>query len=231
VAVDLEPLLALARAHNLPVVEDCAQAHGTRYGERVTGSFGKAGCFSFYPTKNIGAYGDGGAIVTDDDALAEKLRALRMYGYDEQAVSQIEGTNARGSELQHAILRVKLRHYPDWLARRAKVAARYDAEIQNPRLTKPLRHPERLPTHHQYVVRTEQRESLMGWLKEHEIGFGIHYKVPMHHMPAYARFAPAQGLPVTERACSRILSLPLHESLTEREVEHVIAVLNRFAPH
>jgi dTDP-4-amino-4,6-dideoxygalactose transaminase len=153
-----------------------------------------------------------------------------MYGYDEHAVSQIEGTNARGGELQHAVLRVKLKHYPSWLARRSRVAARYDTELQNPHLQKPLRHRERVPTHHQYVVRTQHREALGLWLKQHDIGFGVHYRVPLHRMPAYARFAPAEGLPVTEKACDRILSLPIHESLTEHEVGHVLAVLNRFAP-
>jgi aminotransferase EvaB len=226
--VDLDPLLALARRHSLAVVEDCAQAHGSRYRGRMAGTFGAAGCFSFYPTKNIGAYGDAGAVVTDDDALAGSLRRLRTYGYDERGLSLADGTNARASEMQCAVLRVKLAVYGDWLARRLRVAARYDEGIRNPRLRKPLRRAERESTYHQYVLRCEQRDALAAWLTRHDIGFGIHYPVPVHRMPGYARFAAA--LPVTERAAGEILSLPIHEALSEADAGRVIEVLERFAP-
>lgn len=228
--VDLGPVLEIAQCHSLPVVEDCAQAHGARYRGRKVGTFGKAGCFSFYPTKNVGAYGDGGAVVTDDDDLAAALRRIRTYGNDHAAMSVVEGMNARPSEMQCAILRVKLRVHESWQSRRLHVAACYDAEIRNPHLLKPIRRTDRESTYHQYVVRTGDRPGLGEWLRRHAIEFGIHYPTPVHRMPAYARFGAGSDLPVTERAAGRILSLPIHESLADAELGRVIDALGSFVP-
>lgn len=226
-AVAIERLVAIAERHGLALVEDCAQAHGTRIEGRLAGSFGAAGCFSFYPTKNIGAYGDAGAVVTDDGDLAERLRALRMYGYRGAPVATLEGTNARISELQAAVLRIKLRHYPRWLERRREIAAYYDAHLDHPDLTRPARRRDAEHSFHQYVVRTPERERLIAALDAAGVGYGIHYPVPCHKMPAYERFATGP-LPVSERAAEQILSLPLHEGLRDDEVERVAAVVNSF---
>ena len=227
-SVRMEPVLEVARRHRLPVVEDCAQATGTRYRGRHVGLFGELGCFSFYPTKNLGAYGDAGAVVTADAGLAARLKALRMYGYDGSAVSRLEGTNARIAELQAAILRVKLRRLPRWLARRRRIAALYDRQLKNPAISPPPRDAEIEASYHQYVVRCRAREPVTEALAAAGIGFGIHYPVPVHRMPAYAFLGGGDlDLPVTERASREILSLPIHEALADDEVLAVARTLNR----
>jgi aminotransferase EvaB len=226
-AVEIERLVELAGERGVPVIEDCAQAQGTRFRGRRVGTFGHMGCFSFYPTKNLGAFGDGGAVVTDDDELADRLRALRMYGYRGSQVSEMEGANGRMNEVQAAILRVKLRVLDDWLARRRRVAERYHQGLDRSSVRPPRRVEHIEPSYHQFVVRTRDRDGLVAALDEAGIGYGIHYPVPLHHMPAYRRFASAP-LPVTERAADEILSLPIHEALTEDEVDWVIEVAGRF---
>lgn len=229
-SVDLESVTAFARQEGLVVVEDCAQAHGTRFHGRHVGTFGDAGCFSFYPTKNLGAYGDAGAVVTDDDALAARLRSKRMYGYDASNIAQEKGMNARIAEMQAAILRLKLRLLPQWLARRRDIAAFYNAHIAHPHIDLPCKHPEREPAYHQYVVRCRNRAAVIDALIQQDIGYGIHYPVPVHCMPAYADASDGTGrglsLPVTERACGEILSLPVHEALLDDEVQKVAKTLS-----
>jgi aminotransferase EvaB len=226
-AVDLDALTELARDRGVTIVEDCAQAHGTRYHERHVGTFGRVGCFSFYPTKNIGAYGDAGGIVTDDEELGARLRAMRMYGYDDAAVAEVEGMNARIAELQAAILRIKLRVFPDWLARRREIAALYDASIAHPDVRTPAGDPSSEASYHQYVVRTGRRAELIEALRAAEIGFGIHYPTPVHRMPAYAFLdADSAALGNTERAAGEILSLPIHEALELEEARRVAECVN-----
>lgn len=227
-AADMAAVLAIAREYDLLVVEDCAQAHGTLFHEQFVGTFGNAGCFSFYPTKNVGAYGDGGAIITNDDVLAARLRRIRTYGYDSSSIAQEEGMNARIAEMQAAILRIKLDRFPDWLNRRLRVATAYDERITNSSICKPRCHEAVRHSYHQYVVRTTNRRSLIETLRRRDIGFGIHYPVPVHRMPAYAALARSVSLPVTERACEEILSLPMHEALEDEDVEKVAAALNEF---
>jgi len=230
-AVEIERLVELADERGVPVVEDCAQAQGTRVrlrgagsATRQVGTFGALGCFSFYPTKNLGAFGDGGAVVTDDGELAERVRALRMYGYRGGQVSEIDGANGRISEVQAALLRVKLRVLDDWLARRRRVAERYRRGLEPTELRVPRRAPRVEHSYHQFVVRSPDRDGLAAALDAAGIGYGIHYPVPLHAMPAYRRFATAP-LPVTERAAGEVLSLPIHEALTDAEVDRVVAVV------
>lgn len=228
-SVHMDQLRRLADEHGIPIVEDCAQAHGTTWKNRSVGTFGVAGCFSFYPTKNIGALGDAGAVVTDDAAVAERLRRLRMYGYSGTPVSQEEGINGRISELQAAILRVKLRIYPKWLDRRLEVASIYNSELANSNIKKPSHPDECGPTYHQYVIRCKDRDTLAAYLQERGIQTGIHYPVPVHQMPAYRSFRQSHtDLAVTETSCKEILSLPIHESITPGEARTVAEAVNQF---
>lgn len=229
-AVDLDRLGHLCHRHGLHFVEDCAQAQGTTWRGRAVGTFGAAGCFSFYPTKNIGAFGDAGAVVTDDDDLATRLRRLRMYGYDSSPVSQVEGTNGRISEMQAAFLRIKLKVYPDWLERRLAAVAVYDRAIRSPEIGRPEIPKPCVASYHQYVVRLALRDALAEHLRAQGIDTGIHYPTPVHRMPAYRnRPGARRELPVTESACQEILSLPIHESLAQAEAGEVAAQVERFA--
>jgi len=226
-AVAMDALTELARRRGLKVVEDCCQAHGTRFGGAHVGTFGDAGCFSFYPTKNLGAYGDAGAVVTNDPALAERLRALRMYGYDARQVARAEGMNARIGEMQAAILRVKLRCLPDWLARRRQVAEVYDRKIRADGVALPRQGATVTPSHHQYVIRCADRERVAAALKANDIGYGIHYPVPVHLMPAYGFMGgEALDLPETVAASRAILSLPIHEAISAEQAARVADAVN-----
>ncbi len=226
-SVDIESIRVLAQEKELKILEDCSQAHGAMFGNEHVGTFGDAGCFSFYPTKNLGAYGDAGAVVTNDAQLAQRLRRMRMYGYDEKNCSVEKGMNARISEMQTAILRVKLPLLPQWLNRRKEIAAYYDAAITHPEVELPYRHTTRDHSFHQYVIRSRERDKLISAFQNHEIGFGIHYPVPIHRMPAYRRlYDSSRPLPVTEKACEKILSLPIHEALANEEIEQVVLAIN-----
>lgn len=228
-SVDMSALLEVAEAHGIVVVEDCAQALGTHYKGQPVGMYGRLGCFSFYPTKNLGAYGDGGAIATDDGELAAKLRRMRMYGYDGSPVAVEEGMNARIAEMQAAILRIKLRHFPDWLQLRLDAASAYNEGIQNTDIRKPKCPDNCRASYHQYVIRSEHRERLMEHLKANDIGFGVHYPTPIHKMPAYTPLTDdSLRLPVTEKSCNEVLSLPIHEGLIAEEIETVTQILNEY---
>jgi dTDP-4-amino-4,6-dideoxygalactose transaminase len=225
-AVPMEPILEFAARHGLAVVEDCAQAHGARPAGRHVGTRGAIGCFSFYPTKNLGALGDAGACVTDDPALAARLRRLRMYGFDGDRTSHIEGVNSRLDELQAAVLRVKLRHLDALVSRRRSLARAYgdalrDSAIRCPDAPAPDAH-----AWHLFVVRPENRDAAIAALDRRSIGFGIHYPCPVHRMEAYEFLGYRTGdLPVTEGACDSVLSLPLYPGLDDRAVPIVAAAL------
>lgn len=226
-SADLDALEAVAEEAGVALVEDCAQAQGTHYRGKHVGTTGRMGCFSFYPTKNLGAFGDAGAVVTDDPALAERLRRLRVYGYDDSGIAQTEGLNARISEIQAAILRVKLRVLPDWLAKRRTIAHTYDTGIQHAGIRLPCPAPDTEAAYHQYVVQCADRAAVTAALTAADIGFGIHYPVPVHLMPAYAFLGgETLDLPVTTQAACEILSLPIHEGLTADETGTVVATLN-----
>jgi dTDP-4-amino-4,6-dideoxygalactose transaminase len=222
--IDMGPLLEIARAHHLRVIEDCAHAHGAWRSGRHVGLDGDIGCFSFYPTKNLGAYGDGGMCVTNEPHLAERLRSLRMYGFGPGRIAMTDGRNSRLDELQAAVLRVKLRYLPEALAARRRIAARYRAGLANAELTLPLAELGVAPAYHQFVIRTPQRGLLTAALDARDIGWGIHYATPLHHMPAYREFhAGLPPLPHTESAAREILSLPIFPELRDDEVNNVVA--------
>jgi aminotransferase EvaB len=228
-SADLPRLTALTADHGVSLVEDCAQAIGTTCGGRQVGTFGDMGCFSFYPTKNLGAMGDAGAVVTNSDDLADRLRKLRFYGYGDGGESVLEGTNARISEMQGAMLRVKLRCFPDWLARRFGVAALYSAGITSRHVVLPPTQPDIVASWHQYVVRTGVRQRLMAALSSEGIESAIHYPRPVHLMSAYQHFGASRlMLPVTVSAAQETLSLPIHESVSSEEAQKIISMINRY---
>lgn len=229
-AVQVERLLEISSDCSAALVEDCAQATGTTISDRHVGAFGALGCFSFYPTKNLGAYGEGGAVVTDDREVAVRLRRLRMYGYDKSGQSQIEGTNGRFSEIQAAILRIKLRLLPDWLERRRRAADFYRDNVVADGLRLPPVDPDSSASYHQFVIRCSDRDAVTRALEEQGIQSAVHYPVPLHKMPAYRTFAPPPGgLAIAEGAASEILSLPVHEALEASELEEVARALNKTA--
>jgi dTDP-4-amino-4,6-dideoxygalactose transaminase len=181
---EMAPILAIAERYGLPVVEDCAQAHGATYHGQVAGSMGVCGCFSFYPTKNLGALGDGGMIVTDDATLAERLRRLRQYGWERKYFSaEASGINSRLDEVQAALLRVKLRHLPEWNARRRQIAEMYDDLLVDVGLILPTAAADGEHVYHLYVVRTQERDQLQAALRERGIGTDVHYPLPAHRQP------------------------------------------------
>jgi dTDP-4-amino-4,6-dideoxygalactose transaminase len=226
-SADLDALGDLARRRGLRLVEDCAQAHGATWRGQRVGSLGDAAAFSFYPTKNLGALGDGGAVAARDPEVAERARLLRTYGWRAQYRSELKGYTSRLDELQAAILRVKLRHLEDWNAARRALAARYRAGL---RTVEPLtERPEGEHVYHLFVVRTARRDDLRAHLQARGIRTGIHYALPTHLQPAYADLGLRQGsLPETERAATEVLSLPLFPELGAEEVERVIEAVNSF---
>lgn len=212
----LEPLRAIARDRRLLLVEDCAQAHGATFQGRRVGSFGAAAAFSFYPTKNLGAIGDGGAVATDDPAIADAARRLREYGWRDRYVSEVPGVNSRLDELQAAILRVGLRHLDADNARRAAIAGLYDRELAGAGLALPVTRAGCGHVYHQYVVRLPARDALRGALRARGVGTLIHYPFAVHDQPAYrGRLRIPAPLPRTEEAAATVLSLPMYPGLGE----------------
>jgi len=225
---DMDAIMAVADRYGIPVIEDCAQAHGATWRGKPAGSIGALGCFSFYPTKNLGALGDGGAIATNDETLAEKVRRLRQYGWERKYYTRdAGGLNSRLDELQAAILTVKLRHLPAWNARRRAIAGMYNDLLADTGLMLPEAPPEGDHVFHLYVIRTAERDAVQTHLREQGIGTDIHYPLPAHRQPTYASFAPPGGLPTTERLAQEILSLPMFPELTDNEVHAVAAAVKR----
>lgn len=227
---ELSALSEVARAHGLRLIEDCAQSHGALYRGMPTGSFGEVACFSFYPTKNLGALGDGGMVVTSDPALATALRELREYGWRERYISAHKGINSRLDALQAAILGVKLGSLAVDNTRRRAIAALYDAGLAGLPVALPARRQEATHVFHQYVIRVAERDGLRAYLRTAGIGTGIHYPVPVHQQPAYRdRLACGpSGLGVTERAAPQILSLPIYPQLSGSAADRVVAEIRAF---
>ncbi len=228
-AAALEPIMAACTRHGVPVIEDCAQAHGASLGGRKLGTFTEIATFSFYPTKNLGALGDGGALATRDVDRAVSIAALRQYGWRTHYVSDAIGVNSRLDELQAAILRVKLQHLDAQNARRQAIAAKYDAALNGTALTPPVRRNGAEHVFHLYVLRTSDRPSLQTRLRAAGIGTGIHYPSPVHLQPAYRDRVPLgpSGCRVTELVAEEVLSLPMYPELTDDQVEQVCEVLRR----
>jgi len=227
---DLPAILDIASRSGLVVIEDCAQSHGARIGGIHTGKFGAASGFSFYPTKNLPALGDAGAVVTDSRALAERVRRLREYGWQRRYISEVPGTNSRLDELQAAILRVRLKSLDAENERRREIAAIYSERLRQLPLVLPTAGGNVRHVYHQYVVQTESRDALREFLNSSGIKTLIHYPTPVHWQPAYRGRVRIHrgGLGQTERLSARILSLPMHPFLTESQVMRVTEEIRRF---
>ena len=219
--VDMEAVVAVARRHNLVVIEDAAQAHGARYNGRRAGSFGHAAAFSFYPSKNLGALGDGGMITTDDERAAAALRLLRNYGQRVKYYHAVPGTNSRLDTLQAAVLSVKLPHLDGWNAARRRHADAYAARLGG-RARTPVAAAGREHIYHLYVIETEARDALQQRLRARQVDTGIHYPVPVHLQEACVSLGYKAGdFPATEAAAARMLSLPMFAELTDEQIEYV----------
>ena len=227
---DLAAILDIALPRGLRIIEDCAQAHGATYRERPVGAWGDMACFSFYPTKNLGACGDGGMVTTSDPALAGRCRLLREYGWTERYISSIPGGNSRLDELQAAILRVKLPTLNDDNNRRKNIADQYNRFLADTHLVLPKRRPQGSHVFHLYVLRTGRRGALQAFLKERGIGSLIHYPVPVHLQPAYrGRLRCGDSMKETEKATGEILSLPMYPEMTKAEVFAIVAAIREFS--
>ena len=224
---DMPAILAIAAQHGAAVIEDCAQAHGAHLDGRMVGGFGIAAAFSFYPTKNLGALGDGGAVAANDPALLEQVGLLRQYGWRQRHISSQPGANSRLDELQAAILLVKLARLDADNARRQSVAARYDLALADLPFAAPARRPGAVHVYHQYVLQARERERLSRFLADREIGTAIHYPAPVHRQPGYARLCAltSDALASTDALAPHILSLPMHPLLQDDEVARVIEAL------
>ncbi len=228
-ASNMEPIMEIAKRHQLPVIEDCAQSHGACFNGKITGSFGISGCFSFYPTKNLGAFGDAGAVVTDDKAFADKIRMMRNYGSRVRYYNEIEGVNSRLDELQAALLRVKLKHLPELNQERNILAARYTKGICNKNIQLPKLRSHVDSIYHQYVIQCSQREALQTYLQENGIQTQIHYPIPPHLAECYKDWGiPKGAFPIAEQYANEVLSLPIYTGMTEDEQQYVIDKLNAF---
>lgn len=227
---DMTSIMDIARKHNLFVVEDNAQAHGARWKGMPVGSFGDINATSFYPTKNLGAMGDGGATTTSDPALDTKVRMLRNYGSSEKYVNKIPGVNSRLDEIQAAVLMVKLRYLPQWTDQRVRIANMYHKELSGTGdLVLPIVREASTHVYHRFVVRTSKRDSLKAFLEEKGIGTMIHYPVPPHLQEAYASQGQGRGsFPITEKLAATSLSLPLWPGMTTEQVAQVISSVRSF---
>lgn len=224
---NLGNFVGYARSHGVAVIEDCAQSHGARMDNLTAGTVGDVGCFSFYPTKNLGALGDGGALVTNDAALAAKLRQLRQYGWTEKyRVANLGGKNSRLDELQAAVLRVRLPHLDEWNAARRAIAERYAAMIDNPKVVVPQVGGGEYVAH-LMVVRVKQRDAFLSYLRSAGVPFDIHYPIPDHRQPAIAGDYADVNLPETESWAREVVTLPCFPGMTESEVDYIASVINR----
>lgn len=228
-ASNMPKIMAVAEKYKLPVIEDCAQSHGARFGDTMTGRFGTIGCFSFYPTKNLGAFGDAGAVITDDEALAGKIRMTRNYGSRVKYRNELPGVNSRLDEIQAALLRVKLKHLPELTAERKNIAARFLEGIKNPRLILPGTREGADHVYHQFVVRTDRRDEFKSYLAGNGIDTVIHYPVPPHLADCYKKLGYKKGdFPRTESYAAQVISLPMFNDMTRKENEYVIDVCNKW---
>nr|NQU89048.1 DegT/DnrJ/EryC1/StrS family aminotransferase [Bacteroidota bacterium] len=228
-SADILPMLDIAKKHGLRIIEDCAQAHGAVYQGRCVGSWGDMACFSFYPTKNLGALGDGGMVVTSNLKLAEKARLLREYGWAERYISKIPGWNTRLDELQAAILRVKLRYLDADNVARANIASIYDHALEGLGIVTPKRRQKATHVYHLYVIRSKKRDEMQAFLKARGVGALIHYPVPVHLQSAYRdTFQRRDDLLETEKAAREVLSLPIYPELPDKELNTVVEMVKYY---
>lgn len=228
-ASNMAPVKALCEKYHLRLVEDCAQSHGAKFNGQVTGTFGDIGCFSFYPSKNMGAFGDAGAIVTNDAKIIEDVKVFRNYGSEKRYYNRVVGTNSRLDEMQAGLLRVRLSHMKEITEEKIAIAERYAKEIKNPLLQLPKVREGADSVWHQYVIRCKERDRLQAYLEEHGIGTIIHYPIPPHLSEAYQYLGQKRGsLPIAEAYADEVLSLPIYNGITEEEQTYVIQMLNEF---
>lgn len=228
-ASNMAPVVALCKKYHLRLVEDCAQSHGAKFGDRMTGTFGDIGCFSFYPSKNLGAFGDGGAIVTDDEKLAADVRVFRNYGSEKRYYNRVVGTNSRLDEMQAGLLRVRLSHMSELEEEKRRIAMKYLRELDCARFLLPCIREGATHIWHQFVIRTQRRQELIDYLNERGVGTIIHYPIPPHLSEAYTYLCiPRGSLPVTEEYADTVLSIPLYNGMTDEEQDYVIDVMNNW---
>lgn len=230
-ACEMDKISRIARKHGLYLVEDCAQSHGATFAGQTTGTFGDIGCFSFYPSKNLGAFGDGGAIVTDRKEIADSIRVLRNYGSEKRYYNQVVGVNSRLDEIQAGLLRVRLSHLDELAKEKMQIAQRYDRELKNDAFALPKRRERANHIFHQYVLRVKDRQKLIAYLNEKGIATIIHYPIPPHLSEAYAYLGKKRGdYPIAERFADEVLSIPMYNGMTDEEQSYVIHALNAYRP-
>ena len=226
---NMAPIVALAKKYKLKLIEDCAQSHGAKYNGQMTGTFGDIGCFSFYPSKNLGAFGDAGAIVTDNPILAETVKIFRNYGSEKRYYIKFVGANSRLDEIQAGLLRVKLNHLDELTEERTYLSTRYLEKIKNTKFLLPAVRPNATTVWHQFVIRCAERLDLINFLNQHGIGTIIHYPIPPHLSEAYQYLHVEKGsLPITEQYANEVLSIPLYNGMSQEEQNYVIKYLNEF---
>ncbi len=228
-ASNMKPIVNICKKYHLRLVEDCAQSHGTKFEGQMTGTFGDIGCFSFYPSKNLGAFGDAGAIVTNDDQIAEDVRVFRNYGSEKRYYNKVVGANSRLDEMQAGFLRVRLEHLDEVIRERKTICEGYLDRLHNDKIILPAIREGATSTWHQFVIRSEKRDELVRYLDAKGIGTIIHYPIPPHLSEAYQYLGLGEGsLPTTEKYAQTVLSLPLYNGMTEEEQEFVIRAVNDF---
>ena len=228
-ASDMTPIAELCKKYKLRLVEDCAQSHGACFEGKMTGTFGDIGCFSFYPSKNLGAFGDGGAIVTDDEQIAKDMKVYRNYGSEKRYYNKVVGTNSRLDEIQAGLLRVRLSHLDELTEEKRRIAARYFKELRNHKILLPRFIEGATHVYHQFVIRCRERDELIAYLDEKGIGTIIHYPIPPHLAEAYRYLGFKEGdFPMTERLAKEVLSIPMYNGMTEEEQTFIIDAINEF---
>ena len=229
-ASNMAPIVELAHKYHLRLVEDCAQSHGACFDGKMTGTFGDIGCFSFYPSKNLGGFGDGGAIVTNDAKIAEDVRVFRNYGSEKRYYNKVVGANSRLDEIQAGLLRVRLRHLKELTEERERLCQNYLTNLKNPLIKLPGVRDGATSVWHQFVIRCKEREQLIQFLNAREIGTIIHYPIPPHLSEAYQYLKIGEGsLPITETYAKEVLSIPLYNGMRAEEQAWVIESLNEFS--
>lgn len=228
-ASDMKTIMSIASKHNLRVVEDCAQSHGASFEGKQTGTWGDIGCFSFYPSKNLGAYGDAGAIITNDEKIADEVRIFRNYGSEKRYYNKVVGTNSRLDEIQAGLLRIKLSHIDEITSERNRLAQNYMSKINNSSIVLPKIRTGADSVWHQFVIRCKSRDRLIEYLNENNVGTIIHYPIPPHLSEAYKYLDVHKGsLPITEQYASEVLSIPMYSGMTKEEQEYVIDIINAY---
>ena len=228
-ASNMAPIVDLCKKYNLRLVEDCAQSHGAKFNGQMTGTFGDIGCFSFYPSKNLGAFGDAGAITTNNEKIANDVRIFRNYGSEKRYHNKVVGANSRLDEMQAGLLRIRLNHMTELEEEKRNICNRYLAELKNPKIQLPKIRGGATHIWHQFVIRCKERDALMKYLDENNIGTIIHYPIPPHLSEAYQYLGHKEGsFPITEQYANEVLSIPLYNGMTKEEQDYVIEIMNKF---